>query len=140
MSELDSSLNRWVDSMPEHRTFVLVIQPSELIASLVRWDPNMTNLDFMNQSALLYSTYHNLRIIVHRSFIPLPHKSSTTSFPSLTICTSAARSCIHILHAVFRRDPIGIYQNLVGFRNSYARHRLKLFCRSRCSIPVSSSS
>ena len=87
----------------------------------------MTNLDFMNQSALLYSTYHNLRIIVHRSFIPLPHKSSTTSFPSLTICTSAARSCIHILHAIFRRDLIGIYQNLVGFFNSYARQGLNSF-------------
>ena len=40
---------------------------------------------------------------IHRSFIPTPNKPSSTSFPSLAICTNAARSCSHILDAQLKR-------------------------------------
>lgn len=58
---------------------------------------------FFNQSASLYATYYHLQIIVHRPFIPSPRKPTALSFPSLAICTNAARSCIHVLDVQFQR-------------------------------------
>ena len=81
---------------------------------IVRWDPNRENLLFLNQSAHLYSTYYGLQIAVHRPFIPSPRKPSPLSFPSLAICTNAARSCTHILDAQFKRSPASQFQNMVG--------------------------
>lgn len=76
----------------------------------------MPDETFMHQSALLYSTYYHLQITVHRSFIPVPSKTTNNgsmSLPSLTICTNAARACIHTLEAQFKRSIHGGYQNLV---------------------------
>ncbi|GJE89787.1 fungal-specific transcription factor domain-containing protein [Phanerochaete sordida] len=87
VSELDSGLNKWVDSIPDH----------------LKWDPHQPNLLFVNQSALLYSSYYSLQIAVHRPFIPMPRKPSPLSFPSLAICTNAARSCIHVLDRQYAR-------------------------------------
>ncbi|KAG6845260.1 hypothetical protein H0H87_011995 [Tephrocybe sp. NHM501043] len=80
VAELDSALNKWVDSVPDH----------------LRWDQNRENLKFLDQSAMLYSTYYYIQILIHRSFIPSPRKPSPLAFPSLAICTNAARSCSHI--------------------------------------------
>ncbi|EMD31523.1 hypothetical protein CERSUDRAFT_119740 [Gelatoporia subvermispora B] len=96
VAELDSALNKWIDSVPDH----------------LRWDPNRENLTFMNQSAHLYATYYQLQISVHRPFIPSPRKPSPLSFPSLAICTNAARSCIHVLDVQHRRaGGIPMHQN-----------------------------
>jgi hypothetical protein len=63
---------------------------------LVCWGADQPNDDFFVQSAILHSTYYYLQILVHRPFIPLPKKPSTSSFPSLAICTNAARKIIQI--------------------------------------------
>ncbi|KAF8972347.1 fungal-specific transcription factor domain-containing protein [Flammula alnicola] len=81
VAELDSALNKWVDSVPDH----------------LRWDPNREDDMFFNQSVSLYSTYYYIQILIHRPFIPSPSKPSPLSFPSLAICTNAARSCSHVI-------------------------------------------
>lgn len=84
------------------------------MAPIARWDPNREIFLFLNQSAHLYSTYYGLQIAVHRPFIPSPRKPSPLSFPSLAICTNAARSCTHILDVQFKRSPSAQYQNMVN--------------------------
>ncbi|EUC64915.1 fungal specific transcription factor, putative [Rhizoctonia solani AG-3 Rhs1AP] len=88
VAELDSALNKWIDSVPDH----------------LRWDPNRENSLFFDQSATLYSTYYHVQILIHRPFIPSPRKPSPLSFPSLAICTTAARSCSHVLDLQRRRS------------------------------------
>ncbi|KAJ6489814.1 fungal-specific transcription factor domain-containing protein [Mycena sanguinolenta] len=87
--ELDSSLNAWLDAVPEH----------------LRWDPHQQNQIFLDQSAALYSTYYHAQILMHRPFIPTPNKESSgnTHFPSLAICANAARACGHVLDVQARR-------------------------------------
>ncbi|TFK89351.1 hypothetical protein K466DRAFT_584659, partial [Polyporus arcularius HHB13444] len=95
VAELDSALNKWIDSVPDH----------------LRWDPTRENLLFLNQSANLYAHYYQLQIAVHRPFIPSPRKPSPLSFPSLAICTNAARSCIHVLDVQVKRAGMPTHIN-----------------------------
>lgn len=81
VTELDSALNKWVDSIPDH----------------LRWNPKNENELWRNQSIVLYSHYYHLQILIHRPFIPSPKKASRLAFPSLAICTNAARSCSHLI-------------------------------------------
>ncbi|KAJ3553324.1 hypothetical protein NP233_g12670 [Leucocoprinus birnbaumii] len=90
VAELDSALNHFVDSVPDH----------------LRWDPNREDKRFFNQSVVLWSTYYHIQILIHRPFIPSPSKPSPLSFPSLAICTNAARSCIHVVDVQYRRMPL----------------------------------
>ena len=78
----------------------------------VRWDPNRQNMLFLNQSANLYAHYYQLQIAVHRPFIPSPRKPSSLTFPSLAICTNAARSCTHVMDVQCRRagSPLPLNQ------------------------------
>ncbi|KAJ6567550.1 fungal-specific transcription factor domain-containing protein [Mycena sp. CBHHK59/15] len=78
--ELDSSLNTWFNSIPEH----------------LRWDAARSDDIFFDQSAALYCNYYHVQILVHRPFIPALRRSNPTNFPSLTICTNAARACCHV--------------------------------------------
>ncbi|KDR68550.1 hypothetical protein GALMADRAFT_256803 [Galerina marginata CBS 339.88] len=87
VAELDSALNKWVDSVPDH----------------LRWDPNREDPQFFNQSVTLYAQYYHIQILIHRPFIPSPSKPSPLSFPSLAICTNAARSCSHVIDIQRRR-------------------------------------
>ncbi|KAF9647006.1 hypothetical protein BDM02DRAFT_3188339 [Thelephora ganbajun] len=89
VAELDSALNKWVDSVPDH----------------LRWDPHREDKEFFRQSAILYANYYHLQILVHRPFIPSPRKPSALSFPSLAICTNAARSCSHLID--YSRERLG---------------------------------
>ncbi|KAJ4477535.1 fungal-specific transcription factor domain-containing protein [Lentinula aciculospora] len=88
VAELDSALNQWVDSVPDH----------------LRWDPNREDETFFSQSVMLYSQYYLVQILVHRPFIPSPKKPSPLSFPSLAICTNAARSASHITDVQRKRQ------------------------------------
>ena len=65
------------------------------------------------QSAHLHAQFYHLQILIHRSFIPIPSKSTTLVLPSLTICTNAARACVHLLEIQFKRNVQGAYQNMV---------------------------
>ncbi|KZT67994.1 hypothetical protein DAEQUDRAFT_728533 [Daedalea quercina L-15889] len=98
VAELDSALNKWIDSVPDH----------------LRWDPNREDVNFLNQSANLYASYYQLQICVHRPFIPSPRKPSPLSFPSLAICTNAARSCTHVMDVQCRRTGSPLPYNQVA--------------------------
>ncbi|KAF8492551.1 fungal-specific transcription factor domain-containing protein [Russula emetica] len=92
VAELDSALNEWIDTVPGH----------------LKWDTtgqNFKDITCFLQSASLYSHYYHLQILVHRPFIPSPRKPSPLSFPSLAICTNAARSCAHVVDLQRRRAP-----------------------------------
>ncbi|KAI6154603.1 fungal-specific transcription factor domain-containing protein [Pisolithus tinctorius] len=91
VAELDSAMNKWVDAVPDH----------------LRWDPNRdVSIPFFSQSCVLYASYYQLQILIHRPFIPSPRRPSVLSFPSLAICTNAARSCSHVLDIYRRRSNI----------------------------------
>ncbi|KAI6025452.1 fungal-specific transcription factor domain-containing protein [Pisolithus marmoratus] len=91
VAELDSALNKWVDAVPDH----------------LRWDPNRdVGTPFFTQSCVLYASYYQLQILIHRPFIPSPRRPSVLSFPSLAICTNAARSCSHVLHVYNGRSRV----------------------------------
>ncbi|KAI0260433.1 fungal-specific transcription factor domain-containing protein [Gloeopeniophorella convolvens] len=93
VAELDSALNKWIDTVPSH----------------LKWDTTGHEYDedrtWFLQSASLYSHYYHLQILVHRPFIPSPRKPSPLSFPSLAICTNAARSCAHVVDLQRRLAP-----------------------------------
>ncbi|KAJ3516821.1 hypothetical protein NLJ89_g887 [Agrocybe chaxingu] len=90
VAELDSSLNKWLDSVPDH----------------LRWDPDRQTDNFFNQSAMLYAIYYHVRILVHRSFIPLPGRPSPLTIPSLAICTNAARACCDVVYTLLQRNTL----------------------------------
>ncbi|THU79383.1 hypothetical protein K435DRAFT_973177 [Dendrothele bispora CBS 962.96] len=85
--ELDSALNKWIDSVPSH----------------LRWDTQHQHDIFFSQSAILHASYYWVQIQVHRRFIPRPGQKSQLSFPSLAICTNAARSCIRVVESYLKR-------------------------------------
>jgi hypothetical protein len=105
VAELDSALNRWIDAVPDHCVFCLLHPLYSLMYhfSIVRWDPSREDIQFFNQSAYLHASYYHLQILIHRPFIPSPRKPSPLSFPSLAICTNAARSCSHVVDIQRRR-------------------------------------
>ncbi|KAF9463753.1 fungal-specific transcription factor domain-containing protein [Collybia nuda] len=80
VADLDSALNSWADSVPDH----------------LRWNPHREDDIFFNQSASLWCFYYHIQILVHRPFIPSPRRPVPLPFPSLAICTNAARSCSHV--------------------------------------------
>ncbi|KAF8176576.1 fungal-specific transcription factor domain-containing protein [Mycena galopus ATCC 62051] len=75
VAELDSTMNRFLDSIPSH----------------LRWDPENLPQDasFFDQSATLHITYNYILIAIHRRYI------QTASAPSLSICATAARTILH---------------------------------------------
>ncbi|KAK0454126.1 fungal-specific transcription factor domain-containing protein [Desarmillaria tabescens] len=90
VSELDSMLNKWFDMIPDR----------------LRWDPNRSYDAFFDQSAVLYTVYYNMQIQIHRPFI---HKSSPLSFPSLVICTNAAKACTRVLEVQKKKGHLMIF-------------------------------
>ncbi|KAJ8508386.1 hypothetical protein ONZ45_g9335 [Pleurotus djamor] len=92
VSELDSELNSWLDSVPLELRWNRHAPPS---------DPRLFPL-----SAHIFCTYYYVQIIIHRPFIAGAMKSSALSFPSLAICVNAARACTNLLHVFVHRDFI----------------------------------
>ncbi|KAG8906698.1 hypothetical protein FRC01_007916, partial [Tulasnella sp. 417] len=90
VAELDSALNSWLDNIPDH----------------LKWDPNIEDPTFFVQAAILRVTFHYVQITIHRPFIPVltGNNSSPLGFPSLAICTTAARSVSHILEAWMKKS------------------------------------
>ncbi|KAI4528611.1 hypothetical protein K525DRAFT_148198, partial [Schizophyllum commune Loenen D] len=86
-AQLDAAMNKWIDELPEH----------------LRWDPlTKDNVQFF-QASLLYCTYYHVQIQIHRPFII---KSSPLTFPSLAICSNAARSCARLLEVQVKRQQV----------------------------------
>ncbi|KAG8900224.1 hypothetical protein FRC01_010214, partial [Tulasnella sp. 417] len=89
VAEIDSALNSWLDNIPDH----------------LKWDPNIEDPTFFVQAGILRATFHYVQITIHRPFIPAltGNNSSPLAFPSLAICTNAARSVSHILEAWMKK-------------------------------------
>ncbi|KAJ7108806.1 fungal-specific transcription factor domain-containing protein [Mycena epipterygia] len=94
VTNLDSALNAWIDTIPEH----------------LRWDPHMEDPTFATQSAVLYACYYHVQIQIHRIHIVPPAKDSPScgmsleyDYPSLAICASSARACSHVMDVASRR-------------------------------------
>ncbi|KAJ7251124.1 fungal-specific transcription factor domain-containing protein [Mycena haematopus] len=83
VADLDSAMNEFISSIPNH----------------LRWDPNRTGV-FFDQSAVLHTLYYALQITIHRPYILKP---TNLALPSLTICTSAARSLINVVDVWLNR-------------------------------------
>ncbi|KAJ7725379.1 hypothetical protein B0H16DRAFT_1430002 [Mycena metata] len=78
VAELDSALNDFLNSIPAH----------------LRWDSDSPPQGiFFDQSIVLHVTYYQIQIMIHRPYI---HKTHALAAPSLFICTSAARTILHI--------------------------------------------
>ncbi|TRM63875.1 fungal-specific transcription factor domain-containing protein [Schizophyllum amplum] len=95
MFMLDSALNSWREGLPPH----------------LRWDSKEPDQTRFDHAACLAICYYHLQIFVHKPFITPLHASSHLTFPSLAICTSAARSCARVADAqtqgVLERDAQG---------------------------------
>ncbi|KAF8141076.1 fungal-specific transcription factor domain-containing protein [Mycena galopus ATCC 62051] len=77
VAELDSAMNRFLDSIPPH----------------LRWDPeNVSHGPFFDQTATLHITYNYVLIAIHRRYI---QRASADAAPSLSICARAARAILH---------------------------------------------
>ncbi|KAI0326579.1 hypothetical protein GY45DRAFT_1363816 [Cubamyces sp. BRFM 1775] len=97
VAELDSALNKWIDTVPD----------------FLRWDPHRESVEFLGQSAALHTKYYQLQIFVHRPFLPFARKSTRLTFPSLAICTNAARSLVHVCDVQFKRTGKPLMHNRV---------------------------
>lgn len=100
VTQLDSAMNKWLASIPDHcapniLSFLIFSRRLTIIA--VCWDPKRKDDVFFNQSAILYGNYYALQIGVHRVFLTSSHKPGHQLFPSLAICTNAARSLSHVM-------------------------------------------
>lgn len=119
--ELDTSLNQWLETVPEHRMWLTMLSLSLLTNDAfvvrwdLRWDPSKEFSVFFQQSAILYATYYHIQILVHRPFIPRPGKPAPLTFPSLAICTNAARSCSQVLQAYRRKCDAGSAPQLMFY-------------------------
>lgn len=67
---------------------------------LVKWNHTQKEQIFFDQSVMLYTAYNDIRILVHKPFIPSPahHPDPPGSINSLAICTEAARTIIDVMH------------------------------------------
>ncbi|KAK1231046.1 Gypsy retrotransposon integrase-like protein 1 [Marasmius sp. AFHP31] len=92
VAELDSTLNEWKGKLPEH----------------LHWDPEMGDPLFFCQSAAIHVFYYGVQIQAHRRLVQ--KSSQPSSFPSLAICSNAARSCIRIIDAISRRGSLTVPQ------------------------------
>ena len=106
-------MNKWVDTVPDHCMYyahdLIFRAVTELSGcNLVRWDPNREDPTFFCQSAFLHVSFYHLQILIHRPFIPTPRKSSSVTFPSLTICANAARTAARIIDAQIQRSELPV--------------------------------
>ncbi|GAA98745.1 uncharacterized protein L969DRAFT_49761 [Mixia osmundae IAM 14324] len=82
---LDSALNEWLSNLPAH----------------LQWDPKRAHRTFGVQSAECLLNYYELQILVHRDLLA-PEQRTDIGYPSLAICTNAARSIAHLLEGTRR--------------------------------------
>ena len=115
VASLDSALNSWFDSVPDHCGSTLDGRPRYSLISRVsvRWDPRRENQTFFVQSSALHVAYYFIQITIHRPFIPTFRKESSLSFPAFAICASAARASSHVADALRKRYPRSTTPNII---------------------------
>lgn len=108
IAELDSALNKWQGSLPEHcADFSLKFSCSQCsrIRNLVRWNPEEPNEVILDCQVFLHTFFAQAQILIHKPFITPLENSRPVGLPSLEICTSAARACAHAIDVHRRRRP-----------------------------------
>uniref|UniRef100_A0A8H7XZE5 Transcription factor domain-containing protein n=1 Tax=Psilocybe cubensis TaxID=181762 RepID=A0A8H7XZE5_PSICU len=102
VAELDSAMNKWKESLPDHCAYTSPLWISYLSAQrlVVKWEPERQDLLFFHQSVDLHVTYNYVQIQIHRPYLTRP---CCLTFSSLAMCTTAARSTAHILEAATTR-------------------------------------
>ncbi|KAG7444500.1 uncharacterized protein BT62DRAFT_246710 [Guyanagaster necrorhizus] len=123
--ELDSALNKWIDSIPDY----------------LRWDPHNPDQKQLDRSVLLYSTYYWVQLQVHRPFLPRPSAKKSSgklkrNFPALAICANAARSCSHILDIHSKRGGMVLPNILISAFQSALVLLLNLWGGNRLGLSV----
>ncbi|KAF9009903.1 hypothetical protein BDQ17DRAFT_1347115 [Cyathus striatus] len=98
VEEMDSALNRWLAATPECRTSL---------------GPQRKDEKFYKLSLMLMGLYYYVQILIHRPFI-LWQDNAAHPFPSLTICTNAARACSNLVDA-YRKRGYPLHLNLTLF-------------------------
>ncbi|KAJ4001604.1 fungal-specific transcription factor domain-containing protein [Lentinula boryana] len=121
LREIDSALQKWFKTVPEH----------------LQWKPMQQNAVFFRQSVFLYTMYYNVQIQAHRPFL---HKPSQASFHSLAQCTNAARSTIQVLNAHMSRGIIGLPQVLYSAFISAMVIMFNLWGSKRAGIKINQES
>ncbi|KAF5349865.1 hypothetical protein D9758_014004 [Tetrapyrgos nigripes] len=102
VSELDSMLNNWIDTIPEH----------------LKWNPNREDTVFFHQSVSLYVSYYWIQILVHKPFIPRLGATSEITFPSMAICANAARSACHVMEVQQCRGSLPLVNVVLTLYNA----------------------
>ncbi|KAF9482141.1 hypothetical protein BDN70DRAFT_853837 [Pholiota conissans] len=93
--QLDSSMNKWKDTLPQH----------------LSWEPiGERETMFFDQAVNLHALYYYTQVLIHRPFLT---KKSVLSFPSLAMCTNAARSCGKLLETV-QDKPAAPYNLIIA--------------------------
>jgi hypothetical protein len=77
----------------------------------VHWNPDQDNPLIIRQSSSIWSSYHYMRIIIHRVFVLGARRSTPAGARSAAVCCDAAREIVKILSVVRRkiRGPLGFY-------------------------------
>jgi hypothetical protein len=76
------------------------------LSFVVRWDPQNPDLTFFDQSAVLYTQYFYVQILVHRPFVTHLAARTSSSIAYLAICANAARSCTRVMDTQSRRGRV----------------------------------
>ncbi len=84
-----------------------------LISLPVQWNPAREDHLLLKQSAILLSHYYQIQMAVHRPFISKRRRQSPLTFPSLIICTNAARSAVRVVSDLYRRTGDPVFKNVV---------------------------
>ena len=90
----------------------------------MRWNPEEPDHRVLKQAAYLHCSYRQTQILIHRPFITATKKSAHPSLPSLTICTTAARACAHVLDRQRQVTGAGSYYISVRVHHPFSRRRL----------------
>ncbi|GAA5821325.1 hypothetical protein JCM10212_006780 [Sporobolomyces blumeae] len=118
--DLDSRLNAWLDKVPP----------------ALRWNPSQLDDASLVLSAAIYIRYYHCQIFVHREFVS-PSRSIALGFPSLAICSNAARSTAHVLDTLRQRN---LLQSAFGFAPVAAVHSAFVLLLGRFASPDSKAS
>ncbi|GAA5852932.1 hypothetical protein JCM8547_004739 [Rhodosporidiobolus lusitaniae] len=84
--DLDSRLNAWVRNIPP----------------AYQWNPSTMDNKYLAAAAWIACSFYSCQMLIHREFLA-PARSRALGFPSLAICTNAARSCARVIETLEER-------------------------------------
>jgi hypothetical protein len=78
---------------------------------LVLWNPDQDDPIILRQSSSIWTSYHYMRIIIHRVFILGARRSMPAGAHSAAVCYDAAREIASILGVLRRKihGPLGLH-------------------------------